>query len=242
MSTLTDDQLERIDRYLAADLDANDRAEIAKLIETDQAWKEALALRIAAREASKKVFHQSMRRRFHEIDAGENKRRMIQPIWLAVAASVALLVSAVLWLFPSENSNSLLAEYQTFPNVVLPIEKSGAEITDRQKAYQSYELGEYPKAIEYFTSLDTMQTVDRLYLGLAYLESGNLEAATNLMDEVRASSNPRWSHVADWYQAWLLLKQENNEAALNAFERIANTVEHRYQSDAAAIVEKLKQR
>ncbi len=242
MNELNDEQLERIDQYLADELNATERAEVTSLIANNQTWKEAYDLRIAAGQVSKNVFHRSMRKKFTELDQATIPRRTIQPIWLAVAASLAILVSAVLWLFPTQDSNNLLAEYRTFPNIVLPIEKSGGEFTPREKIYQSYELGSYDQTITLFAQLDTVQTVDRLYLGLSYLESGNYHDAYTILDEVRASSNTRWSHVADWYQAWLLLKQDKTDEARAAFERIAKVPGHRYQTESEEVLAKLKSR
>ena len=242
MNALTDEQLDRIDLYMASELNAEERTEVAELIANEPAWKEAFALRIAAREAGRKAFHTSMHRKFREIDRAGGRRRLISPIWLAAAAGVALLVSAVLWLFPNQQSDTLLAEYRSFPNVVLPIEKSGGEFSTREKAYQSYELREYAQAITLFSQLDSVQTVDRLYLGLSYLESGKYIEANTLLDEVRASSNPRWSEVADWYQVWLLLKQQKTEDAHIALERIAKLSGHRYHTDAQALHAKLGSR
>ena len=111
MNELTDDQLERMDQYLAGELNANEQAEITALIASDQRWKDAHVLRLAASEASKHRFHQSMRSKFSELDQAGGRRVTIQPIWLAVAASAAILVSVVLWLFPAQDSNTLLAEY-----------------------------------------------------------------------------------------------------------------------------------
>jgi len=240
MIELTNEQLDRIDKYLSSELNAAERAEVETLISVDAAWKEAYALRLAVRSAGKNAMHQSMRKKFKEIDSQGTIQKRISPMWLAVAAGAAILVSAVLWLFPTQDPQNLYAEYQTFPNVVLPIEKSGDTLTKRELSYQSYELGKYDQAIALFSELDTIQTVDRLYMGLSYLESENFNAANMLFDEVRATSNPRWSHVADWYQAWLLLKQGNRSEAMVAFERISMASDHRYKADAEKMVKKLK--
>lgn len=241
MIELTNEQLDRIDEYVSSELNADERAEVESLISSDPAWKEAYALRLAVRNAGKDVFQQSMRSKFEAIDNQVTIQRRISPMWLAVAAGAAILVSAVIWLFPTRNSHDLYAEYQSFPNVVLPIEKSGDALTKRELIYQSYELGNYDQAIALFSELDTFQTVDRLYLGLSYLESGNFEAANVLLDEVRASSNPRWSQVADWYQAWLFMKQDKSSEASVAFARMTKIPDHRYQAEAQKMVEKLKE-
>lgn len=240
MIELTNDQLDLIDKYLLSEVNDTERAEIEALITRDPAWKEAYALRFAVRNAGKQAFHRNMRTKFKGVDSPGSSGARMSPVWLAIAAGVAILVSAVIWLFPAQGSDNLLAEYQSFPNVVLPIEKSGDALTNRELIYQSYELGKYDQAIALFSELDTFQTVDRLYFGLSYLESGNFDAANVLLDEVRASSNPRWSHVADWYQAWLLVKQDHLSDARVAFERIAKIPGHRYQADAQKMSDKLK--
>ena len=173
-----------------------------------------------------------MKEKFRAIDASHGKRRRISPIWLAAAASVAILVSALLWFFPSRQTNTLLAEYTKFPNVIAPIEKSAEDRTARDKAYQFYEMGNYEQAFVSFKQLDSVTTVDRLYHALSYLEAGRFVEAQPLFQEVQASSNPRWSNVADWYLMWMFLKQEKRKEALTLLDRIADTSGHRYQDEA----------
>ena len=239
MNELTEENLDRLDQYIASELDDESRAEVDRLIANDPAWRDAYALRMAVRETGRKKFEQEMRTRFKEIDSKGHRKVMVRPIWLAVAASIALLVSAVLWLLPENTPNALFAEYRTFPNIVLPIEKSGGTYTKREMAYHAYELGDYSAAIGYFTSLDSTGTVERLYLGLSYLESGDFDSARSVLDEVRASSNPRWSQVADWYTMWLYVREKEMASAKSLLKLIAGNPQHRYQEEAQKLLDKL---
>lgn len=240
MNTLTDEQLERIDQYLSSELNSEESAEIKELITKDPAWAEAYSLRIAAREASRHVFHNVMRNKFSDMDASARPRRSISPLWLLAAACAAALVTAMLWLLPSRPDQDLFAEYRTFPNIVLPIEKSGAEISNRHRAYQAYELGEYAQAIAFYTQLDSVVTSDRLYLGLSYLESGDYANAGSILEEVRATSNPRWSEVADWYQVWSYLRQDKKHDAQSILTHIAQMPNHRYFTEAEKLLAQIK--
>lgn len=239
MNTLTDDQLERLDQYINGMLDADAKSEIRSLIGQDPSWHMAYDLRLAARDAGRKVFHGKMRGRFEVLDKAPRQRLNVRPMWFAAAACLVALIAVAFWLMPEKQSPELFAEYRKFPNVVLPIEKSGGEYTVREMAYQFYELGRYDQAIDYFTQVDSLQTPDRLYTGLSYLELGQYQEAAQLLDVVRSSSNPRWSHVADWYSVWLLLKQEKLDDARKALERIANSSGHRYQVEAGKLLDRL---
>lgn len=239
MNELTEEQLEQLDLYISSGLTPEDHGRIGSLIANDPVWMENYTLRLATREVARNAFHQSMRKTFISADAENKTGRSIRPVWFLAAASIAALISVVLWIFPGKTSQSLLAEYKTFPNVVLPIEKSATSPGIREKAYQSYEIGAYDTAIENFSLLDTVRTVDRLYHGLSFLEAGKYSEAGVLIDEVRASSDTRWREVADWYGAWLLLRQGDTDGAKKAFQRIAVTPGHRYETDAQKVITRL---
>jgi tetratricopeptide (TPR) repeat protein len=242
MNDLTDEQLDKIDQLLAGELTAEESAQIRDLIISDAAWREAYQFRLTTREASKFAFQRNMKEKFVSLERTQPKQRKLYPLWLAAAATIALLVTALLWFFPSRQSNALLAEYTRFPNIIAPIEKSGDTPTPRDRAYQSYELGEYEKAIDAFKQMDSITTVDRLYMALSYMEAGRNTEASPLFSEVQASSNPRWSNVADWYLMWMYLKEGNTDEARRILERISSEPNHRYHQNALELKPKLPSR
>lgn len=236
MNQLSESDLERLDRFLQGTPDAAEKKEVIDLIRKDAAWREEYELRLSLREAGRRAFHSEFRDRLKQLDGAESRVRRVHPVWLAVAASAALLVSALLWLFPGKQQDTLLAEYRSFPNIVLPIEKSASEFSDRERAYQAYELGNYPQAVTAFASLPGLETSDSIYVALCHFENGNLEDAETLFQSLRTTPELRWAHVADWYTMWVHVKRNELNEARKLLTKIHDNTGHRYHEQAGNLL------
>jgi len=237
MSLLSDEDLELLDHYLRGELDPTMQKAVGRRIDQDRAWQEAFALRKAVRQAGRKIVHANLRAQFNHIENGHGRRK-INTWWLAIAASLALLVSALLWFFPSASSEDLMAEYAKFPNIVLPIQKSGGEFSTRDRAYQAYEMNDYSQSIAYFNSMHALATADSVFLALAFLESDQNAEAGTLLIQLKKSSDVRWAQVAEWYYMWMLIKLNQTSEARKVLAHIAATEDHRYQVAASALMKK----
>jgi hypothetical protein len=235
MNILSDEELELIDRYIAHDLDEADRDKVQNQIAEDLKWQEAHAFRLQIRETGRRMFHRVVREKFAALD---QKRRhlAVKPLWLALAAGIALLISALLWVFPINDSSDLTAGYVKFPNIVLPIEKSGGTFTVRERAYQAYEMNEFAQSIGLFQSMEVLSTPDSIYLALSQLEANEPDTALELLNALESSQDTRWSQVAEWYKMWTLLKTGRRDESRIVLERIQATPDHRYQSNAEALL------
>jgi hypothetical protein len=238
MNILSDDELALLDRHVSGKLDGSELEQVRHLIAENTVWREAYHLRMAIRETGRKTFHRDMRKQFASIDQAP-RGSSVRPVWLGLAAGVALLISALLWFFPSDQNDDLLAEYVKFPNIVMPIQKSGSNFTNQQRAYQAYELNEYAQSIGLFQSLDSLSTPDSVYLALSYLEEGDSDVALDLLGTLTTSKDLRWSQVAGWYRMWGLLKSGRETEAKQVLEHIRSTPSHRYQTNAESLLKEI---
>lgn len=137
--------------------------------------------------------------------------------WAAAAAAAAIL----LFLFwPVFMQPDLYQQYAEFPPLALS-EKSTAT-TNWAATEQAFNAGNYEQAavqlgayLEAFP--DDYQA--RLYLGIAKMETGELEAARRLFAEVSAAA-PALSDYAEWYRALSYLKGGDEATARSLLEEI----------------------
>ena len=235
MNLLSEAELDLLDQYIRGELNPEEDKRIAERVRSEDAWRSAHELRIAAREAARNIFHSEMRMEFKRLDS-ERPGTFVRPVWLALAAGVALLISALLWFLPDTSSDNLMASYAKFPNIVMPIEKSGGEFSIRERAYQAYELNDYSQAVAYFTSLANLNTTDSLFLGLSLLESGQSAEAEKLFVPLEGTTEVRWAQVAQWYRMWALIRSGKSGEARALLKLIRNTPGHRYHEQALTLL------
>jgi tetratricopeptide (TPR) repeat protein len=237
---LTEIDLDLLDRYIHSDVSDAEKITVEQRIALESSWKEAYALRMAAREASRQAFHASMRQRFGKLDRGTGKIRAISPLWLAIAAAAVLIISALIWLFPDHSGRDVFAEYQAFPNVVFPIDKSADTISNQVQFYYFYEQKRYREAIAAFALLNEPAVSDQLYLGLSLLEDGQYAGAHRTLDKVIATDDARWKPVAEWYLVWTLLHQDRKTEAQNLLQAISASSGHRFRVEASELLRRLQ--
>ena len=131
---------------------------------------------------------------------------------LAVAASIALLVVAGYWAINRAPSNEQLfaQHFESYPNIVAPLDKGIPDEDPVAAAYQTYELGNYADASKLLSALPEQNQTSIFYRGLCELSLNNTAAALQLLDQV----NDRTSTVyypALWYKALTYIKQGNIE-------------------------------
>jgi hypothetical protein len=87
---------------------------------------------------------------------------------------------------------------------------------------------------------DSLGTLPYLYLGIAYLEKGDLNKAIENFKIVSDSKNPSFQYDAKWYMALTFLKANNGEkAGLTLKELSEKTGSNPHQEAAKKILDNL---
>lgn len=146
-------------------------------------------------------------------------------LW-AVAASIALLIISSIFVinfYLSSSPEKLYEAYYTpYPNVVFPTKRGESEsLSDKELAFQAYDLEDYGRAISLFEKIPGNQRNGEvlLYLGNAYLAVENTgQASLNLEKLLNTYSN--FHNQAKWYLSLSYLKDGKVEEAKSLLREI----------------------
>ena len=149
----------------------------------------------------------------------------------AMAASIALLVGLG-WLgynnFSGPDYENLYREnFQEYPNTVYAITRGESVESIERKAFTDYELGNYESAIGNFKRIpqsDKKGYVD-FYLGLSYLNSGQLDEAKKLLVNTGAS-NEKFKAETYWYLALIAIKENNKKTAVEYLNELVSQFDY----------------
>jgi predicted Zn-dependent protease len=166
-------------------------------------------------------------------------------IWAGVAVFTVLsLVGGYFWaghtgLFASNTQKISGAVLQPLENVLF-LPSSGQGIADLQMGMAAYEAGRYAEAarlLDGYVSHNPDNSA-RVYLGVAYLFSGQSKQAIPPLADVAQSPEPPIREAALWYLALAYLENNNSRAAVQALEAIPP--DGLYGSQAQELLKKLK--
>ena len=162
-----------------------------------------------------------------------------QIIWLAIAASVLIIVAAIFFGSTTVTDQELFAEYLTpHPNTVYLITRGSEDQSDLAKAFSAYGLEQFNLANELFAKLPSSDTIS-FYLAITQLQIGEIAEAHQLLSSVQFPSESSLGQGSDWYQALSTLalgKREETRFLLN--ELIKNPSHLKYR-EAVELLEKL---
>mgnify|MGYP006272213539 FL=1 len=237
------EESKRIDDYLSGQLSAADQQAFEEELSRDPELRRQVDLQ---RDMAFLLRHQKGRAElkgqlektgadfFGEAEPARPTARIRWIGWAAAAAAAVLLF--VLW--PVFVQPDLYQQYAEFPPLALS-EKSTAA-TNWAATEEAFNTGDYNQAAlqleDYLKAFPEDQQA-RLYLGIAKMETGELEAARRLFSEVIAVA-PALSDYAEWYRALSFLKGNAPERARPALEGI--TQESPFYEEAEAILRQLR--
>ncbi len=175
-----------------------------------------------------------------------------RPNWQkwAMAASFLLMVSAAAWLWqsvgekvednkPTAPKSIFAANFKPYPNYAQPVVRGAGPKNDIDKAYALYERKDFKAALTYFAKIDPPLNEDLFLEANAYLVIQQTEKAIPLLEKVSTSetANPDLQQNAQWYLA-LALSETQPEQAIALFQKMKETPNHSYQTQAAEVLEK----
>lgn len=223
----------RIQRYLDGDLEEQERLDFEEQLKANpdlqsQADQYNILSRGIRYHARMNAWQQI--EKLEEEAISENKdvkkasNRKVWPYW-AIAASVALLVCSVVYLFFNPfNKNHLFSENFT-PYPVLaggPTRGENDLPALHKNAFAAYSNGNYAEAILLFEKAGTQEEdyLTLFYLGNAYLATGHHQDAILAFEKILAYPNAL-APQARWYLGLSYLADGDEEKARLAFKELA---------------------
>jgi len=160
--------------------------------------------------------------------------------YLLAAAVIALIVVARFALTPAVTLENLYQEnFRPYPNVFEPTVRSTSRASERSRAFQDYEKGDYANAATRFQSLLKEENNDGmlLLLGNCNLLLDKSDAAIANFEQLGAQS-PELAVQAKWFLSMAYLQKDDRTHALPLVEELAAT-DGSYAEKARAILKEL---
>ncbi|NND34608.1 MAG: hypothetical protein HKN76_18625 [Saprospiraceae bacterium] len=156
--------------------------------------------------------------------------------WWKIAAGLVILVGIVGLLnkfaFNSAAPDLYTQYYEPYPNLLDPIEKG--ESTSPSLT-QLYELENYEAVI----SLPMTTAVDSFYVALSFMELGNQEFATELLQIFSRREDFRFKDAAQWYLALNFLREGQTTLCKQFLMEISINENHDFRNPAAELLGKI---
>ena len=235
-----DQDLQLIEQYLENGLAEDARQEFEKRLKAEpdlnQAFQKTRAIiQLVEKEAEKETLSM-LQQLMAEDKAEETAMEVEQPVetkvigindkrsrmgrrrWLAVAASVAVLLVAGLWIFNpfTSSEEDLFAQYYATPT----FDASRGQVSDAdlQAIGNTFNAQNYPETIQLIGNLSDPSTSLQIFLALSYLETGQTNEAIQLFTQL-ASQEEQLDEIL-WYKALAELKSAKPDQAKTTLERL----------------------
>ena len=203
-----------IDRYVAGELTAEERAAFNARLNTDTDFAEKvriyqsltnnLSSRYKGQQRENDLRETLSRIAANELEAGSNTRSLNWYYW---AAAACVLIICGVFFYSSFDQQPSYAEFAIHEPLALA-ERSTADSVVI-KAEESFNNKEYKQALSYFDQLleDDQENAElQLYKGIVLLELNRFDEAERIFSVVQ-NSNSVFKTKALWYQALSKLKQ-----------------------------------
>ncbi|MDL5513029.1 tetratricopeptide repeat protein [Arenibacter sp. M-2] len=225
---ITQEQQEEYERVLLDRMDSKEKAEFNSKLYGDpelrKQYEEFKELFYAIEEEglrnSMETFHNSLKEDSSRTAGTKNKF-----YWYRIAASIAILISSVIWFFNKQSPNEKLFQSYYSVDPGLPTVMGTNDNYDFYEAMVDYKQRNYDVAINKWERLLlTNQDSDTLnyFLGSAYLAKGNTNKAIDFFKNTLNSEVSVFSKEAHYYLALVHLKNNNTVEAVKHLKMAAD--------------------
>lgn len=224
---ITPEELTYIDRYLQNELTEEEVLEFRSRMENEPAFTEKVnQVRLMLLGIAETGLEEKMNEFHQKIPQAPEKGRVFRLRYLAIAASVAVILSLTVWLFLLQNNrDDLYSEYFT-PDPGLMTAMGSTDNYDFEKAMVSYRSGEYREAIDSWkVQLQSNPASDTIcyFLGAAYQANDNIDSAKIYLSKIAAQTASSFYKDANWYMALLCLQTDQRSEALSHLKLSAHS-------------------
>ena len=151
-------------------------------------------------------------RKVKEVSDNYREKRVSRVRIYAAAAVVLLAVLSTVLLFTHRNRSTetlYAANYKVYPYVLQTRGGDGIADPALLQGLSLYAQGEYRQAADILSKTEAIQKgspLETLYLGICYIETGNLQQALAALSRITSSAPNIATHQANWYLGLLYLK------------------------------------
>ncbi|NJN26204.1 MAG: tetratricopeptide repeat protein [Cyclobacteriaceae bacterium] len=178
-----------------------------------------------------------------ELPRYKGKTEMLNPRWLAVAATVAFFIVAGISIYSYLDSgydNLVTSYYQPYNYIPETTRSAGAEENSIEHIFTHYDRGEYVQTIQLINGLpgERKNELTDYILANAYQAVGKYDSAIGIFDKIIADQSV-YAAGARWYLALCYLSIEQKQKALPLLEELKAS-NSSYAQKAGALWEDLK--
>lgn len=245
-----DEQIfEKIEGYIQGTLPPEEQKQFEAEMEKDAALSDEVAFQ---RKLIKSIETESVRQLLDQLHT-ENFEEEETPVvtmrqrqsytWMAVAASVALLMVAGWWVFFGQqpSTSSLYAAYFS-PATGLSTTLGYTNNAQFSEGMISYKLEEYAEAKNWWQPLleaDPANDTLNFYMGVASLANEQTDEAMQYLTKVEENQQSIYYGEARWYLALAYLQHDDKEKAKALLQELS-AQDSDYQAQSLEILEKLE--
>ncbi len=209
--------MEQIDAYLLGTFTPAERSDFESRLGTDlklqqkvaQQRQQMQAVEISALKASLEDFHQ-------EVEEEQKSKRKFSN-WMAIAASIVLILGVSLWFLLSTGSSTQKVFSRNFvPDPGLPTTMSSNSQFEFYSGMVSYKQKNYSDAIlswEPLYAANPKNDTVVYFLGVAHLANGNTKQAQTYLELSNAHANSSFPEETQYYLALTYIKENKVEKA-----------------------------
>lgn len=172
-----------------------------------------------------------------EIEKKPSTKTLAINQYLAIAASVLILLISIMWLFfpgyfSKNNDELFLAYFQPYDDVVSVRSNQSNYFEQGMNAYNEQS---YDKAIEFLKLVkpeNPQKNAAELYLGISYLAIGETENAATIFKPMSEDGTGLFKEIAEWNLALTYLKKREELLLNETLQNIITQKEHIYKQQA----------
>lgn len=245
MNRQTEEQKERIEKYILGKLDEKEMRQVDEELLENTTLQIIFKEKVVLIHGIRKGFDLEMKKTLKNEELIIRKKKRINKIRYSyisgIAASILLIVASVIILNNREpDLQKLYSNYfAPYPNVENPISRD-KEI--EYTAFNYYEKGDYTKALEGFMEMQDMNpdnTAVIFYTGVTQLAlSKNIEAikSFSVLSKIK---DERFERPALWYTALAWISLENASKAREVLVQL-NSGDDKYSKNAKSLLKKIR--
>lgn len=201
-------------KYLQGKLTEPERQAFERNLSSEE--KKELAYELGVRD---EIVRKELRKKIAGFEEGNRRKRMINPTYISIAASVFLITSSVFY-FTKDDESLFDQYYDQYPNYELTTTRGEENLSNRGLAYAAYDAGDYQVAIEEFNKLEVLLAPDYFFRGVSYIQVKEHDRALSDFQKVIDLEDASYGTASVWYTALIHVNANNKEKAIPLLEKL----------------------
>lgn len=245
----SEQEIQWMDRYLKGTLDGSERAEFERRCQEDPDFAEAVRLHTLAEfairkgaEAQKRTQYQEAFDAWYDQQTTPVRKISYQPLWLAAAAAVLLLIAIGIFFnpFAPDSPDRLYRDFVEVPAFSTVRGQDTAPWPEARAAYREKDYEQVIRLLEPIYLRADHPDFDKAayFTGIAYLQIDAYGPAAKALQSVSPTSG--FGEAAQWYLALCLLAQGEIASCTAQLQTILANSSHFQHAAATRLLDQLQ--